>query len=196
MFKRLFKRKRLAKFAIRQNEAIPVSIVADAAVASQGVREGKFIPLLIIDCSKRLDISELVRVHQHLPPGDVECQWGQRHGTRGKIDLFLKFIRPSKIFVLLEFDIERQGGLVDQVLRAGALYIQAGQIGDRLITTPDNPKILIHIPDTGFRSEWEMIFMKHLTDGFKRRGLKKSKAQEAALMFLEEWRKFGKFQMR
>lgn len=196
MFNGLFKRKRWAKFSIRENEGIPVSIVADAAVASQGVREGKLIPLLIIACSDRPDISELVRVHQHLPPGDVECQWGQRQGTKGKIALFLKFIRPSEIFVVLEFDIERQGGLVDQILRAGALYIQPGQIGDRLITTTDNPKILIHIPDTGFHSEWEKIFMKQLTEGFKRRGLKGSKAKEAALMFLKEWRKLGKIQMQ
>ncbi len=195
MFEFLFNRRRWAKFAIRQNEAIPVSIVADAAVASQGVREGKLIPLLIIDCSQRPDISELVRVHQHLPSGDAECQWGQRQGTKGKIALFLKFIRPSEIFVLLEFDIERQGGLVDQVLRAGALYIQPGQVGDRFITTPDNPKILIHIPDTGFSSEWETIFMKHLIDGFKSRGLKGSKAKEAASMMLKEWRKLSKIQM-
>jgi hypothetical protein len=164
-------------------------------VASQGVREGKLILLLIIACSDRPDISELVRVHQYFPPGDVECQWGQRQGTKGKIALFLKFIRPSEIFVVLEFDIERQGGLVDQILRAGALYIQPGRIGDRLITTTDNPKILIHIPDTGFHSEWEKIFMKQLTNGFKRRGLKGSKAKESALMFLKEWRKLGKIQM-
>ena len=195
MFDSLFKRKRWATFAIRRNEAIPVNIIADAAIASRGVREGKLIPLLIIDRSQRPDIGEFVRLHQHLPPGDVECQWGQRHRIKGKIALFLKFIRPSEMFAMLEFDIERQGGLVDQILRAGALYIQPGQAGDRIVTSSDNPKVLIHIPDTGFRDEWEQIFMKHLTKGFKSRGLKGSKAKDAASMFLEEWRKLGKTQM-
>ena len=37
--------------------------------------------------------------------------------------------------------------------------------------------------------------MKHLTKGFKSRGLKGSKAKDAASMFLEEWRKLGKTQM-
>lgn len=196
MFDFLFKRKRWATFEIRNNEATPVNIVADAAIASQGVREGKLIPLLIIDRSQRPDLSEFVRLHQHLPPWDVECQWGQRQGTKGKIALFLKFIRPSEIFTVLEFDIERQGGLVDQILRAGALYIQPGQVGERFIKTPDNPKILIHIPDTGFSPEWELIFMKHLVDVFKRRGLKGSKAKEAASMMLKEWRKLGTSHMR
>jgi len=195
MFDFLFKRKRWATFAVRNNEATPVNIIADAAIASQGVREGKLIPLLIIDHSSRPDLSEFVRLHQHLPPGDFECQWGQRQGTKGKIALFLKFIRPSEIFVVFEFDIERQGGLVDQILRAGAVYIQPGQVGDRFITTSDNPKILIHIPDTGFSDEWEIIFMNHLINGFKKRGLKGSKAKDAASMMLKEWRKLGKIQM-
>lgn len=195
MFDFLFKRKRWATFAIRNNEASPLNIIADAAIASQGVREGKLIPLLIIDRSPRSDLSEFVRLHQHLPPGDVECQWGQRQGTKGKIALFLKFIRPSEIFVVLEFDIERQGVLVDQILRAGALYLQPGQVGDRFVTTSDNSRILIHIPDTGFGVEWETIFMKHLVNAFKRRGLKGSKAKDAASMMLKEWRKLGKFQM-
>lgn len=195
MFDFLFKRKRWATFAIRNNEATPVNIIADAAIASMGVREGKLIPLLIIDRSHRPDLSEFVRLHQHLPPGDVECQWGQRHGTKGKIALFLKFIRPSEIFVVLEFDIERQGGLVDQILRAGAVYIQPGQAGDRFITTSDNLKILIHIPDTGFSVEWETIFMNHLVDGFKKRGLSGPNARDAASMMLKEWRKLGKIQM-
>jgi len=65
-----------------------------------------------------------------------------------------------------------------------------------LSKTSDHPKILIHIPDTGFSPEWEKILTKHLIAGFKRRGLKGSRAKESALMFLNEWRKLGKIQMR
>ena len=70
-----------------EREARPVRIVWDAAIATTIIGDGRLIPLLIIDASERPDVSELVRIHKHLPPGDVICQWGDQDAGDGKIDL-------------------------------------------------------------------------------------------------------------
>lgn len=177
------------------NEASPVPIVWDAMIASRGIQEGKLTPLVILDTIKRPDIVELARIHQHLPFGDAISQWGEPYGKKDKLTLYLKFIRPSEINILLEFDVERQAALIDQIIRSSGIYIQPGKPGDRTITTQSNPKILIQIPDGGFKLKWEEIFKKNTVDNFKRRGFKTRPAKEAARMFVEEWRKFGNFRM-
>lgn len=50
-----------------------VPIVADGAIASQ-VADGRMTPLVIIDTTDRPDVEELVRLHNHLSPGDVAYQ--------------------------------------------------------------------------------------------------------------------------
>jgi len=60
------------------------------------------------------------------------------------------FQRPSELIVVIDFDIVKQGILVDQILTSKGLYIQAGRDGDRFKTKPDAKKIIIEIPDTGF----------------------------------------------
>jgi len=184
------------RISIREYEKHPVPIVADAAVASVGIQEGKFTPLVILDTTKRPDVVELVRIHQHLPSGDAECQWGQPPGKKNKLTLYLKFIRPSEVNIILEFDLERQHGLIDQIIRSGGIYIQPGRVGDRLSATSDMPKILISIPDTGFKSTWEKMFQRSLIASFKSRGgLNSRDAERAAESFIKEWREFGNFRM-
>ncbi|MEC4685484.1 MAG: hypothetical protein VST71_07115 [Nitrospirota bacterium] len=172
-----------------------VKIVADAAVSSQGIIEGKLIPLVILETSNRPDIDEMVRIHQHLPPGDVVSQWGQIEGEKDKIALFLNFQRPAELSIILQFDIVNQGGLVDQILAARTLYIQPGREGDRLATTVDKPKILIEVSDN-FKEEWDRIFLKHIAKDMREKGLGRHQAKQAAQQFIEEWRKLGKFRMK
>ena len=47
----------------------PVPIVAEGAISSTTLGDGRLIPVLILDTSNRPDIDEFVRVHQHLPAG-------------------------------------------------------------------------------------------------------------------------------
>ena len=173
-------------------EAQPARIINDAAVATVGVGDGRLIPLLIIDSSGRPDIEELVRVHEHLPPGDVKVQWGDLKTTPDGIALILRFTRPLEVLLLLKFDIVRQGIVVDQILLSKALYLQPGREGDRLGNTLDAKRILIEVPETGFSKTWDEILFKHLVKDFRRRGLPKHQAKEAARGAIEEWRKIGR----
>ncbi len=157
---------------------------------------GRLVPLIIIDTSERPDVEELIRVHQSLGPGDIKIQWGQVLGHHGTAALFLKFLRPSELFLVLEFDIVKQGIIVEQALTGKGLYLQAGREGDRFIKDPHRPKILLEIGDTGFRKIWDAEFHKYLAKDFRARGLSRNESRHAARTTIEELRKLGSLRMR
>jgi hypothetical protein len=178
-----------------RKEAEPVRIVADAALAIGTVKEGRLVPVLLLDALQRPDIAELIRVHEVVSPGDVQVLWGQRDGQKGTVALFLEFERPVVLSIVLEFNIDTQGGLVDLIVRSRSVYLQSGREGDRFITTTDAPRIIIDIPDTEFEPQWEKLALSALTDSFRRRGMRRARAREAAGQFLKEWRTFANSRM-
>lgn len=187
---------RKAKVTLRHNrEAPPVRIVWDAAIAAGVIGDGRLIPLVILDTSDRPDVAELIRVHQHLTPGDAACQWGQLEGSKGKMALLLTFSRPAETILILEFDIVRQGVLVDQILIAKALYVQSGKEGDRFVTTMDAPKILVEVPHTGFEKEWDRIFERRISKEFRGQ-LNRQEAKNAAREFIRSLRAVGQLRMK
>jgi len=174
-----------------EREKRPLRIISDAAIATGRVGDGRLIPLLIIDTSDRPDLGELVRVHEHLDPGDVESQWGQLEGLEGKVALILLFKRPIEAAMIFDFDIVKQGGIVDLIVNAKGLYIQPGRDGDRFMTTPDAPRILVEIPETGFRPYWDDILYRSIMKDMRKSGLTRQQAKQAARQHIEEWRRFG-----
>jgi hypothetical protein len=184
---------------VATHETRPVRIIADAAISRQGRHGGRLLPLILIDTSDRPDIAELIRVHESLGPGDVKVQWGKLEGKAhlGTVALFLTFIRPLEVFMILEFNIVRQGFLVEQILAGNGIYLaEAEGEGDRLRKNLDRAKVLAEVPDTGFRNTWDAIFIKHLAKHFRNKGLSRSQSRQAARSAIEEWQKIGSFKMR
>ena len=60
--------------------------------------------------------------------------------------------------VIIEFDIAKQGIFVEHSLSGKGLYIQSGRDGDRLLKDPHRPKVLLEIPNVGFRKDWDSLF--------------------------------------
>lgn len=178
-----------------KNDTGLVRIISDAAIATIDFGHGKIIPLVIIDTKTRPDIEELVRVHEHLQPGDVNFFWCEPDRPDHGVGLLLKFVRPMNLTMMLLFNLERHAGLVDQILTARALYIQPGQDGDRLIRTLDNKKILLDLPDNGFKKTWDRILLKQVTRQFREKGMRRGDAREAAQDFIAKWREFGETRM-
>lgn len=178
-------------------ETKPVKIVNDAAVSTRGRHGGRLLPLFLLDTAERPDIAEFIRVHESFGPGDVKVQWGKVEGHEGTVALFLPFIRPMDFFMILEFDVARQGFLVEQILMGEGLYIaQADGDDDRFIKNPERPKVVVEVPDTGFRDVWDDTFCKYLAKDFRSKGLSRSDSRRAAHSVIEEWRKFGGLKMR
>lgn len=174
----------------------PVPIAADAAISTVIFGEGRLIPLLILNTSNRPDIEDMIKAQVHLPPGDVESQWGRLLEMESTVSLILKFTRPSEVFVLLCFNVSKQGILIETILKSKALYLQAGRPGDRFITTIDTPRMLIEVPDMDFQKEWNKIWPKEIAKTLRSDGLKRKEAKLAAEKIIKEMQKVSGFHMR
>jgi hypothetical protein len=181
----------------QEREKDALRIVADGAIATVGVGEGRLIPLVILDTSSRLDFEEYIRVHQYVGAGDVKCQWGQLIGHDNTVALVLSFLRPAELVVIVEFDLQKHHGvLVEQVLGSKALYIQAGREGDRLKDDVNVPKVILEVPDTGFgRKFWDKIYSRYTAAKMREGGLSRADAKRAAKETIAELRKLGTVRM-
>lgn len=173
-------------------EQVPIPIAWDAVVATQALAGGRMIPLVILDTTSRPDIDDMVRAHRLIGPGDVESVWSKvSRWDDSRVQLILMISKPSRCVVVLEFDVVKQGGLVDYIVQAQGLYLQPGRPGDRLISTVDTDRILVEVPSKDFRDEWEKMFLKGLLRKFRADGCGRQLAKERSRAFLREWRKLG-----
>ena len=173
------------------SEADPVPIAGDGMVATVIQSYGRWIPVLILDTSSRPDIETLVRAHGELGPGDAISGWTFK--TRlgfgfAAPKLVLRFMKPSQCVVLVEFDLEKQGILVDQILWAKGFYLQPGRPGDRLATTFDTQRILVEVTANGaFAKRFRSARKKALFRGFRNMGMSRTDSKNAVRTLLREW---------
>lgn len=181
----------------RPEESIPVPIIADASISTRGLHGGRLLPLLLLDTSKRQEMAEFIRFQNTLGPGDVHFQWGKIDGHQGTVAIFLSFVRPIEVFAILEFEIVRQGILVEQALTGQGIYLaNAEGPDDRLIKNPDRPKVLVELPDTGFQDNWNRIFRKHVTQHFRDEGMGFFESRRASKSVIEELQRLGGMRMK
>ncbi|MFC1874808.1 hypothetical protein ACFLY3_01450 [Chloroflexota bacterium] len=172
-------------------ECIPLKIVSDALVSTSKLADGKLLPAILVDCSSRSDVKDLIKAHRYITPGDVNTQWGKWHQSDKTFILILSFKKPSKCKVVLEFDILKQGGLVDQIMRKEAFILQCAIQEERFMTTMDREKIIIEIPSKSTWSLWNEELFNALYNDAKSEGMSKKQAKEFAGGVIQEWRKFG-----
>jgi hypothetical protein len=172
-----------------------VPIVHDGAIAGP-IAEGRLLPVLFIDTSERRDVRELLRVHEQLGSGDVEFDWGLSLDNKDDAILYLRFLRPMEVKVILLFDVRRQAILVEGILAGGGVYLQDARPGDRLSTTLDAYRVLIELPDSGFRPVWNRYLLERTTALLRKRGIPRRTAPQAAATAICEMRKIASFRLR
>ena len=80
---------------------------------------------------------------------------------------------------MVEFELEEQGILVDQILWAKGVYLQPGRPGDRLAATSDNPRILVEVPANGaFAKRFRSLRKKALFRRFRNKGMSRIDSRE------------------
>jgi hypothetical protein len=170
-----------------------VPIVSDGAIATVSLGEGRLIPVLIIDCSDRPKVLELILAHEHLPPGDVKVTWATKRFKKSTIYLHLQFERPAQLDVLLPFDAGKNGILVDGILHSRGVYLQPKESAPRVSQGLDKPKILVEVPDTGFMPIWNPIFADAVAKRMRQAGASRRAAHELSaehiLKMRELWSK-------
>ncbi|MCW5699360.1 MAG: hypothetical protein KIT00_05925 [Rhodospirillales bacterium] len=163
----------------------------DGAIATTVLGEGRLITVLILDKNKHREIHDLALIHRSVPSGDVKSQWAMSPENH-RVFLHLIFERPIEFEIVIPFNVADEGNLVDNILRSQAVYLQAGQPGDRVSTTFDEPKVIVEVPQGGFEVKWQKIWLKALTKNARMRGLNRQRAKEAALKAIELIRSFQK----
>ena len=177
-------------------ERAPLKIITDAAIANSKLADGRLVPVLLVDCSSRTDIINLIKAHAYIAPGDAKTQWGKRSERSKTYMLILSFEKPSKCKAVLEFDILKQGGVVDQIMRSEALILQCAEEGERFITTLDREKIMVEVPSKTAWSLWNEELFKALEADARRRGMNKKQAKEYSSAVINSWRELGDQRMK
>lgn len=187
--------RRPTRVALDSADVVP--IVADGSIAAGSVADGRMLPLVIIDTTNRSDLDELVRLHDHLPPGDVTFRWSEVVDNDDQVALVLEFVRPVEARAILVFSIEHEGILVDAALSGAGMYLQPGRPGDRLKHDLQRPKILVEIPADDFRDRWEKIVLRRLTKVVRRgRRMPRGQARQLAAEWLDRSRELSHYRMR
>ena len=162
------------------SESSIVPIVGDGAIATHEIGEGRMVPVLVVDCNEKVELRDLIYAHQDSAPGDVTVIWATPKRGKNCVALLLEFSKPSVLEVLLQFNIKKQGGVVDGILQANALYLQPSESGMKVIEGLGKGKILVEIPDTGFFPDWEKLYTSILVKTFNKSGFSKNEAKNAA----------------
>lgn len=177
------------------DRALLVPIVGDGAIAGP-IADGRLLPVLILDTSDKPQVRELIRVHGLLPAGDARSQWASSRDDDDVVILQLWFERPIAADLILRFSIEHQAILVESMLTGGGVYLQSGRSGDRLMNTMDEPRILVELPDTGFRPFWDSLLLDRMTVVMARRlGVPRRKGRPAAAAVIDEMRKLARLRI-
>lgn len=167
--------------AVRLTTTKPIRIVGDGLVASSARGEGRFLPVLILDASERPDIDDLIRVHEHLPPGDVLTQWATVPFAKNEtLILHMNFIRPMTYEFAIGFNPRIHGLLIDAILYSQGVYILTGREGDTVSNSLDRPKIIAEVPRSEFYNTWHKMAPSIIQKRFRQQGLSRRESRAAA----------------
>jgi hypothetical protein len=176
-----------------------VQLIADGAISTPAFAEGKMVPVAILDTTQRPDLDLLFRSHAHVPPGDALTQWVGLNESFNSVGLVVKFIRPSELKFVVQFDLEKHALLIDQAIFSSCIFLQSGKPGDRLANTyysRVSKRIFVEIGAGGFESKWEEIWTKMLYKKFKLHGYGFLERRRLAKRYIAITREnFRKFQV-
>ncbi|MDO8990281.1 MAG: hypothetical protein Q7U91_11695 [Sideroxyarcus sp.] len=167
-----------------------LKIVRDGAIAMPDIGDGRLIPVLIIDCDTRRDLFDMVMAHEDTPPGDVTVTWAKdffSFNTK-RVYLIIDFKKPVETEAIIEFDLEKYGGIADLIITARAFYFQPKESGARVIEGLTKPKILIEVPYGAKLDNWDSILHNMLVRKFRKQGASKKEAKTATQQHLKKWR--------
>lgn len=163
-----------------------VDVVNDALIYQKNMCDGKAIPHIIIDTENYPEITKAIELHKEVQEGSITFTWGITTDKKYVL-LMLNSISPVEISYVIRFNIYEQYSIIDKILLSQLLYIQAGKKGDRLLNTPNRPKLLLEISHTGFENEWKTISRKIQEKRFKKLGIKQKDLDKVVDSFNKEW---------
>lgn len=156
------------KFHHTPDDTIITQVVSGAHITSSGFANGRTIPVIFVESDSENKIKELIHIHKGIQNGNCNSQWGMPL-KRDRPFLQLSFTSPQKLNLMIYFDVVKFGLLVDQILYSKCMYLAIGEPNCSLSENLDQEKILLEIPDTGFGSEWEVLYPKMFCKHMKKK---------------------------
>ena len=183
------KRRRLHFALTTELETRPAKIVSEPGRVYMRPDDRKLVPLVAIDTMERSDIDALFSAYTPETVGDVAIQWGRRDDApKGTVTLFLQFSKPVQLFLILDFEIVRQGILVDQILRTGEVYLQAMRQDEDAGPPRPSSRVRVVVPNTNFGPVWEELLVQELSAHSRALGASESQARLIAQESIRRWR--------
>lgn len=168
------------------------TIVEEGLMSTEGVGEGRMIPSLVIDVLGNKDIEDLIKVHDSITSGDVKMNWRYDFFDRSFFTLKLEFIKPMEITFGVKFKIASEYPLIDGIMESKGCYLQTGVKGDKISKKLNDPKILIEVPDVGFKDKWNEILMSMIKKKYRKKGFSKRESIDVTRKHISEMRKMWK----
>ena len=165
-----------------------VPIVADGAISNAEIGDGRFIPVLVLNCAAHQNVRDAIYAHEDALPGDIDINWVWGRIQTSSVWLCFRWRRPVQIDFCLMFDTLKQGILVDGIIHARGVYLQPSESGASVTEGMDKGKILAEVPDTEFLDTWTYIYRKRLSKHGRKNGLSRSEAKQAAAGLIEQGR--------
>jgi hypothetical protein len=164
-------------------EKMPVPILEARITSSPEVKNGKKIPVLILDTTSRPDFENYVRFHLLQKTGECKSSWGRTPTTKeSNLTLVLQFLSPSRCIVLVEFELKKDWGIIDQIIQNEAVWLCPARSGEKLEEIFDLQRLLlVEFSSREFALEWEKILVLTL----KNQGLTQKEIERAK----KKWRK-------
>lgn len=145
-------------------DAICTPIVSNAIVSSEGIANGRGIPVVVVAPDENHIIDNIISTHQSIPSGHVSSQWASSV-DQSTIYLILDFSDPVANKVIIAFDIIKYGIIVDQIIFSQCLYLMTGTPGMHFSENTEKPRIILEVPSEDFKDSWGKIY-KEKYSGF------------------------------
>lgn len=103
------------------------------------------------------------------------------------VALNVRYAKPVQAEATLLMSIERQGILVEAMLRSQATYVQASTNGEAKMD-PGSPMLLMHLADAGFSEDWDHLLHKRMEKVLSNKGLTRGEAKRSAKGMIADMR--------
>jgi hypothetical protein len=168
------------------------SIVEDGLMSSESLAEGRFIPVIVIDVQGNKEIEELIKLHNNIVSGDVTMTWAKDFYSRKKIIFRLAFHKPMEVVFGIEFKLDSDYSIIDGMIESKGLALQTGKKGEKVSSKLEDPKILIEVPEMGFKEKWNEMLLSTVRKNIRKKGASKRESLVLAKNHIVEMRKFWK----
>jgi|GEM_PF-2576761 hypothetical protein len=160
-------------------EQIPrLEVIHSASITAQSTANNKNVALLILDVSQYHHIYQIIEAHEHMKSATIQTTWGKTLDSED-IVLRMHWLEPTEAQFDILLNIERHMTTIDLIIKSQLVYLQPGKYGDIVMTTLENPRVIVEVPSRTFAAQWEKIKKEKLQKKFKSKGLNRSEVRKA-----------------